>query len=70
MTDLKRSDDILIGKLVQAVDTLTDEVTTLRREMKGLTDQVNTGKGMFYGALFAAGGLGAGLSQLADKIFK
>lgn len=68
MTDHQRANDLEIGKLIQAVDTLTQEVTTLRGQMEDMSKKVNTGRGLFYGALFAAGSAGAGLSQLLDRI--
>lgn len=63
------SNDIELGKLIQSVDTLTAEVTTLRQVVAHLEAKANTGKGMFYGALFAAGGAGAGMSKMLDKLF-
>lgn len=63
------STDLELGRLISAVDTLSKEVTTLREQMQDLTSKVNTGKGMFFGALFAAGGAGAGMSALFHRIF-
>lgn len=68
--DMRREDDRLIGELVAKVQILTTEVTTLRTEVTNLNSKMNTGRGMFYGVIFAAGGVGAGLSQLAEKLFK
>jgi len=68
MTDHTRANDLEIGKLIQAVDTLTVEVATLREKMEDMSKKANTGQGMFYGALLAAGSAGAGLSQLIDRI--
>lgn len=67
--DLRRSDDVQIGKLIQSVENLSREVDRLRQKVEGLEEKANTSKGVFYGALFAAGGMGAGLAQLFDKIF-
>lgn len=64
-----RANDMEIGKLLQAVETMSSEIAILRRDVGDLTGKINTGKGMFYGALFAAGGVGAGISQLADRFF-
>lgn len=67
--ELRRADDRQIGMLIQSVATLTAEVQQLRTEVADLKERAATGKGMFYGALFAAGGLGAGIGQLADRLF-
>lgn len=66
----ERRNDIELGKLIQSVETLTEQVATLTTKMEDMTAKVNTGRGMFYGALFAAGGAGAGISWLADKLFQ
>lgn len=65
----RRTDDIQIGMLIQSVQTLTEEVNSLRVDVADLKAKVNTGKGVFWGALFVAGGMGAGLSQLVDRFF-
>lgn len=65
----RRADDIQIGMLIQSVQTLTEEVNSLRADVSELKAKVNTGKGVFWGALFVAGGMGAGLSQLVDRFF-
>lgn len=67
--ELRRRDDVQIGMLIQSVNTLTNEVASLRLKVEGLEAKVNTGKGVFYGALFAAGGVGAGIAQLLDRVF-
>lgn len=70
MNEDRRQEDIMFGKLIAQVQTLTEEVEALRAKTDTLIGQMNTGKGLFYGALFAAGGVGAGLSQLLDKVLK
>jgi len=70
MSDLKRADDLLIGGLVQSVETLTTEVALLKTSVQGLHDRMNVGKGIFYGAIVAAGGSGAVLAQLVGKFFQ
>lgn len=58
-----------IGRLISSVETLTSEVNQLRGQVDELRGQMNRGKGVFYGALFAAGGVGAGASHLLDVVF-
>ena len=70
MTDLRREDDRLIGQLMQSVETLTTEVASLKTGVQALHDKINVGKGIFYGAIVAAGGSGAVLSQLVGKFFQ
>ena len=80
--DLRRTDDVLIGRLVQSVETLTDEVKGLRAHSASATDlaaislkvdalqtKANIGKGILYGAMAASVTSGAALSQLLGKLF-
>lgn len=69
MSDERRSNDVQLGMLIKGLETLTAEVNSLRVDVAELKAKVNTGKGVFWGALFAAGGVGAGLSQLVDRFF-
>lgn len=58
------------GKLLNAVQTLTAEVESLRGDVGSLKEQLTGAKGVAWGLMFAAGGIGAGASHLMDKIFK
>lgn len=62
-------DQIQTGKLISSVETLTHEVNQLRLQVADIRDQMSRGKGVFYGALFAAGGLGAGAGHILDAVF-
>ncbi|MGE0289684.1 MAG: hypothetical protein AB7I42_25660 [Bradyrhizobium sp.] len=63
-------DDRLIGQLTATVNNLTKQVEGLQTRVDALNNTVNTGRGFLFGLLMAAGGLGAGLSQLLERIFK
>lgn len=70
MTDNRRENDLLIGQLLAQVSNLAEEVKSLREQVATLSTRMNTGRGLLYGALFAAGGMGASISALAEKVFK
>lgn len=65
----RRSPSIDMGRLMQAVDTLTDEVSKLRNDVSEIKDQMSRGKGLVTGLLLAAGGVGAGISAALHKWF-
>lgn len=73
MSEDRRSGDVQLGMLIKGLETLTAEVNSLRVDVAELKAKVNTGKGVFWGALFVTGGLGAGigasLTNLSDKFF-
>ncbi len=57
------------GRLTQAVKNLSDKIDSVKDEVKenrkgidGLNSQINRGKGMVFGMLLTAGGIGAGLT--------
>ena len=57
-----------IELLRDSVDRLHTDVVELRREVSALTAIRHTGKGMLYGLLIAAGGVGAGTATAVNKI--
>ena len=61
-------DPVEFGKLIQAVETLTTSVATLTADVDALSAQLTGGKGIVVGLLIAAGGLGAGMSELFKKL--
>ena len=63
-------DPIEFGKLLQAVSNLTRKVDVLTDEVDSLKNTMSGGKGVMIGLMIAAGGLGAGVSHLMDRIFK
>lgn len=58
-----------VGRLTQAVETLTTEVTALRKEVTSIKADMNRGKGFAIGMLVAAGGVGAGMATALMKLF-
>jgi len=56
--------------MVQAVETMSAQVSALRREVDELKGALSGGKGVALGLMIAAGGLGAGLSKLLDHLVK
>ena len=50
------------GKLLNAVNKLTDQVEDLNKRLQNMELQVARGRGLLFGIIFAAGGLSAGIS--------
>ncbi len=74
-------DPIEFGKLSQAVQNLTKQIdqaterfieseAILTKRLDAIEAKFSTGKGVAIGLLFAAGGLGAGLSELIGRVWK
>jgi hypothetical protein len=61
-------DPIQFGKLLNAVETLTRQVSELDSKVDALNAQITGGKGMVMGLLLTAGGLGAGATKLLEKL--
>lgn len=57
------------GRLVQSVETLTEEVQKLKVEVQEMRESVAGGKGLVAGMLLAAGGLGAIASEVLQRTF-
>lgn len=68
--ELRRMDDRLMGELVATVKALNSKVESLETTVTDLSAKMNTGRGVLIGALIAAGGLGAGASQLLERVLK
>lgn len=58
------------GKLINAVETLAGEVVSLRAEVKTMKEQMTGARGIAVGLMLAAGGVGAGATHLAERLFK
>jgi len=65
----RREPSLELGRLIQAVETLTIEVGHLRNKMETVEGHVNRGKGMLLGMTLAAGGIGASISSALHKMF-
>lgn len=65
----RRETSMEVGRLIQAMETLTEEVNLLRTKMESIDGQMNRGKGMMVGLFLAAGGVGAGVSSMFNKLF-
>ena len=61
-------DPVAFGGLVEAVKTLTLEVKDLRADVKTMREQLTGGRGVITGLIVAAGGIGAGVHHLIDKV--
>lgn len=68
--EMRRMDDRLIGELTATVNNLTKQVEAMQTRLDTLNNTVNTGRGFLFGLLLAAGGLGAGMSQILERVFK
>ena len=53
------TDEIEMGKLIQAVQTLSKDVDRLSKRLDSLESQLDKGKGLFVGVLLVASGAGA-----------
>lgn len=58
-----------LGRLAQAVETLSNEVTKLRKDVGEIKGAMNRGRGFFFGMMVAAGGVGAGITTTVAKVF-
>jgi len=67
MTDI---DPVEFGRLLNAVETLTGEVESLRDDVKQMKEQMTGARGVAIGLMLAAGGVGAGATHVLEKIFK
>lgn len=61
-------DPIQFGRLLNAVETLTEQVADLDAKVDTLNSQITGGKGVVMGLLITAGGIGAGATKLLEKI--
>ena len=57
------------GKLLQAVESLTETVRELKIEVDQLKAQLTGGKGLVAGLVIAAGGIGASAKHVMDSLF-
>jgi len=55
------------GKLLEAVNRLTDEVEDLNKRLLSMEKQLARGRGMLFGVIFATGGLAAGITNVIMK---
>ena len=62
-------DGVEMGKLIQAVKTLSKEVDRLSKRLDSLESQLDKGKGLFVGVLLIASGAGAAISTIMNKWF-
>jgi len=62
-------DGVEMGKLIQAVETLSKEVDRLSSRLDSLESQLDKGKGLFIGVLLIASGAGAAISTIMNKWF-
>lgn len=61
---------IEFGRLLNAVQNLTTEVESLRKDMSSMKDQITGARGIAVGLMLAAGGVGAGATHLIDKLWR
>ena len=63
-------DPVEFGKLLQAVDTLTVNVTSLTTQVAELRNTLSGGKGVMMGFMIAAGGVGAAAHKDVESWFR
>jgi ribulose kinase len=66
MSEVKLS-DVDLGRLIQAVETLTSEVTALNSRVRELETQLAKGKGLFSGVVLVSGACGALIAAVLNK---
>ena len=66
MSDDKLS-ELDLGRLIQAVETLTSEVTALNTRVRELETQLAKGKGVFSGVVLVSGACGALIAAMLNK---
>lgn len=62
-------DPVQFGRLLNAVETLTIQVSDLEVKVDTLNTQITGGKGVIMGLLVAAGSAGAALTKVVEKVF-
>jgi len=70
MGEEKEVNPVEFGKLLQAVETLTENVRELKVEVDALKSQLTGGKALIAGMMVAAGGIGASAKHLLESIVK
>lgn len=63
-------DPVQFGKLINAVETLEENVKELSAQVQSLNAQITGGKGVVMGLLIAAGGVGAAITKLVESWLK
>ena len=58
------------GKLEAQVESLQEEVSSLRRDVKCLLELANKSKGGFWMGMMIASGVGAVITFFVDRMFK
>ena len=67
---MREIDPIQFGKLLNAVETLEENVESLTKQVQALNHQITSGRGVALGLMITAGGLGAGFSKLMELFSK
>lgn len=70
MEEEKMIDPVEFGKLVNAVETLKNDVERLTVIVESMNHEMSRGKGVVFGALMMAGGIGAGITKLLEGFGK
>lgn len=71
MSDSNENIDLIeYGKLLAAVSSLTESCEALTIKVDSITERLNTGKGVIFGMMLAAGGLGAGVTDVLSRLFE
>jgi hypothetical protein len=63
-------DPIEFGKLTNAVERLEKDVYKLTEIIQKMDNDMTKGKGIVFGMLMFAGGLGAGITKLIEQLNK
>ena len=62
--------NVLLGKLLAQVEALSVQVADLTDKVEAMEARLHTGRGLLYGAIIFAGGAGAGLSTVVNKVLQ
>ena len=63
-------DPVEFGKLVHAVETLTEATKEIKADLDSLKATFKGGKGLLAGLMIAAGGIGAGAKHVLESLLK
>ncbi len=69
MSEDSHIDLVEYGKLLASVEALTVSCDALTIKVDSITERLNTGKGVVFGMMIAAGGLGAGVTEAVQRLF-
>lgn len=62
-------DPVTLGRLLQSVDTLNENMSRLTKKVEELETRLTFGKGIGVGLMMLSGGMGAGAVKIIEHQF-